>query len=441
MVKIKSLKELEELRSEKSSSVKKIEAKEGQLILNDLGQQTIDSYIGSGGYEGLGMAIHTMKDNNVITIIKSSGLRGRGGSGFPTGSKWEAVAGADDSVKYVICNGNEGDPRINSDEMILREMPHKIIEAMVIAGYAVGSHKGYIYLPSESKEAVENLKAAICEAQEYGFLGENVFGSDFRFSIELFTGLAAFVAGEETAMMAVMEDGRPMPEQRPLYPSKKGLWGHPTLINNVETLANIPNIIAKGNEVFKSVGTSQSPETMLFSLGGRVAEPGIYELPLGTTLGQAIEAAGGVAEGKAFKAAQVGGPTGAFVVDLEVSLDFDTLEALGGMLGSGSIHVLDENDQILETAKFFMNYIVDSSCGKCSPCREGTKRMEELMGYILDGEATETDYEDLKEMAEVIKETSLCGLGQSAPDLVLSTIAHFEEEYTSRLKQEEAAEE
>ncbi len=398
--------------------------------------ENIDEYIAMDGYAALGKVLTEMTPEQVIQEVKDSGLRGRGGGGFPTGLKWSFTAANAADQKYVVCNADEGDPGAFMDRSVLEGDPHCIVEAMTICGYATGAIEGYVYVRAEYPIAVKRLQIAIDEAREYGLLGKNIFDSGFDFDLHIRLGAGAFVCGEETALMTSIEGNRGEPRPRPPYPAVKGLFGKPTTENNVETFANIPQIILKGAKWFASMGTERSKGTKVFALGGKIVNTGLVEIPMGTTLREIIEdIGGGVPHGKKFKAAQTGGPSGgcipASLIDTEI--DYDNLTAIGCMMGSGGLIVMDEDNCMVDIAKFFLNFTVDESCGKCAPCRIGTKRMMELLEKITDGKGTLEDIDRLEELAYYIKENSLCGLGQTAPNPVLATLKFFRDEYVAHV--------
>ncbi len=396
----------------------------------------INEAIGRNAYQALGKCLTEYTPEQVIDIMKKSGLRGRGGGGFPTGLKWELCAKNQADQKYVICNADEGDPGAFMDRSVLEGDPHSVIEAMAIAGYAIGASMGYVYIRAEYPVAVERLRFAINQAREYGLLGEDIFGSGFNFDIDVRLGAGAFVCGEETALIASIEGERGMPRNKPPFPAQKGLWGKPTIINNVETLANVPVIILNGWEWFSSIGTEKSKGTKVFALGGKIKNTGLVEIPMGTTLREVIyDIGGGCPNGKAFKAVQTGGPSGGCLTakHLDTPIDYDNLVALGSMMGSGGMIVMDENNCMVDVARFFLDFTVDESCGKCTPCREGTKRMLEILKKITEGKGTLEDLDKLESLAHMIKDSSLCGLGQSAPNPVLSTLANFKDEYIAHV--------
>ncbi len=414
--------------------------KQHRIALRNCGvinPENIDEYIARDGYEALGKALTEMKPQEVIDEIKNSGLRGRGGGGFPTGLKWQFAANSVDDQKYVCCNADEGDPGAFMDRSVLEGDPHAVIEAMTIAGYAIGSNQGYIYIRAEYPIAVQRLQIAINQAREYGLLGKNIFESGFDFDLEIRLGAGAFVCGEETALMTSIEGKRGEPRPRPPFPAVKGLFGKPTLLNNVETYANIPRIILEGAEKFASIGTEKSKGTKVFALGGKINNTGLVEVPMGTTLREIIEdIGGGIPNGKKFKAAQTGGPSGGCIPAelIDTPIDYDSLTAIGSMMGSGGLIVMDEDNCMVDIAKFFLEFTVDESCGKCTPCRVGTKRLLEILNKITDGNGTMEDLDRLESLAEAIKAGSLCGLGQTAPNPVLSTLKYFRHEYEAHIK-------
>ncbi len=396
----------------------------------------IDEYIGTRGYEALGKVLTEMTPAEVIQVMLDSGLRGRGGAGFPTGMKWKFAAANEADQKYVCCNADEGDPGAFMDRSVLEGDPHVVLEAMAIAGYAIGASQGYIYVRAEYPIAVERLNIAIKQAREYGLLGEDIFGSGFSFDIELRLGAGAFVCGEETALMTSIEGNRGEPRPRPPFPALKGLFQKPTILNNVETLANIPQIILNGPEWFASMGTEKSKGTKVFALGGKVNNTGLVEIPMGTTLREIVEEiGGGIPKGKKFKAAQTGGPSGGCIPaeNFDVPIDYDNLIAIGSMMGSGGLIVMDEDTCMVDIAKFFLEFTVDESCGKCTPCRVGTKRLYEMLDKITKGEGTLEDLDKMEELCYNIKDNALCGLGQTAPNPVLSTLRYFRDEYIAHI--------
>lgn len=398
--------------------------------------ENIDEYIGKDGYRALGKVLTEMTPDDVIQTLLDSGLRGRGGGGFPTGLKWKLAKGNDADQKYVCCNADEGDPGAFMDRSILEGDPHVVLEAMAIAGYAIGATQGYIYIRAEYPIAVQRLHVAIDQAREYGLLGKNIFGTDFCFDIELRLGAGAFVCGEETALMTSIEGHRGEPRPRPPFPAVKGLFGKPTILNNVETYANIPQIIINGADWFASMGTEKSKGTKVFALGGKINNTGLVEIPMGTTLREVVEEiGGGIPNGKKFKAAQTGGPSGGCIPTqhFDIPIDYDNLISIGSMMGSGGLIVMDEDTCMVDIAKFFLEFTVDESCGKCTPCRIGTKRLLEMLEKITRGQATLEDLDKMEELCYYIKDNSLCGLGQTAPNPVLSTLKYFRSEYIAHV--------
>ena len=398
--------------------------------------ENIDEYIGTNGYQALGKVLTEMTPEDVINEISASGLRGRGGGGFPTGTKWKFAAAQPAGKKYVVCNADEGDPGAFMDRSVLEGDPHAVLEAMAIAGYAIGADEGYIYVRAEYPIAVKRLEIAIAQAHEYGLLGDNIFDTGFNFDIKLRLGAGAFVCGEETALLTSIEGNRGEPRPRPPFPAVKGLFGKPTIINNVETWANVAQIILNGADWFKSMGTERSSGTKVFALGGKIKNTGLVEVPMGTTLREVIEEiGGGIPNGKKFKAAQTGGPSGGCIpaAHFDVPIDYDNLTAIGCMMGSGGMIVLDEDDCMVDIAKFFLQFTVDESCGKCTPCRIGIRRMLEILDKITEGKATMDDLTRLEELCYYIKDNALCGLGQTAPNPVLSTLKFFREEYLAHI--------
>ncbi len=398
--------------------------------------ENIEEYIGTGGYEALGTVLTEKTPGDVIQILLDSGLRGRGGAGFPTGMKWKFAAANEADQKYVCCNADEGDPGAFMDRSILEGDPHAVLEAMAIAGYAIGASQGYIYVRAEYPIAVKRLEIAIRQAREYGLLGENIFDSGFDFDIELRLGAGAFVCGEETALMTSIEGNRGEPRPRPPFPALKGLFQKPTILNNVETYANIPQIIVNGPEWFASMGTEKSKGTKVFALGGKIHNTGLVEVPMGTTLREIVEEiGGGIPNGKKFKAAQTGGPSGGCIPaeHLDVPIDYDNLKEIGSMMGSGGLIVMDEDTCMVDIAKFFLEFTVDESCGKCTPCRIGTRRMLEILEKITKGQATMEDLDKLEELCYHLQSNSLCALGQTAPNPVLSTLRYFRDEYIAHI--------
>ena len=412
---------------------------QNRVVLRNCGvinPDEIDEYIAMDGYAALGKVLTEMTPEDVIKVVSDSGLRGRGGGGFPTGRKWALCAPNKADQKYVVCNADEGDPGAFMDRSILEGDPHSLVEAMIICGYAVGATKGYVYVRAEYPIAVERLQRAIDKANEYGLLGKNIFNSGFDFDLEIRLGAGAFVCGEETALMTSIEGNRGEPRPRPPYPAVKGLFGKPTVENNVETFANIPQIILRGAEWFASMGTERSKGTKVFALGGKIEHTGLVEIPMGTTLREIIyDIGGGIPNGKKFKAAQTGGPSGgcipADLIDTEV--DYDNLVALGCMMGSGGLIVMDEDTCMVDMAKFFLEFTVDESCGKCTPCRVGTKRLLEMLDKITNGNGTLEDIDKLEDLCNYIKQNSLCGLGQTAPNPVLATLKFFRDEYVAHV--------
>ena len=398
--------------------------------------EEIDEYIAMDGYAALGKVLTEMTPEDVIQVMKDSGLRGRGGGGFPTGMKWEFAARNKVPQKYVVCNADEGDPGAFMDRSVLEGDPHAVLEAMAIAGYAIGANKGYIYVRAEYPIAVQRLDIAIKQAREYGLLGENIFDSGFSFDIETRLGAGAFVCGEETALLTSIEGNRGEPKAKPPFPANKGLYGQPTIINNVETLANIPQIILKGAEWFSSMGTEKSKGTKVFALGGKIVNTGLVEIPLGTTLREIIfDIGGGIPGGKKFKAAQTGGPSGGCIPaeHLDTPIDYDNLTRIGSMMGSGGLIVMDETTCMVDVARFFLDFTVDESCGKCTPCRIGTRRLLEMLDKITEGKATLEDLDKMEELCHSIQNNAMCALGQTAPNPVLSTLKYFREEYEAHV--------
>ena len=416
--------------------------KQHRIALRNCGvinPECIDEYIGRNGYEALGKVLKTMTPDDVIQIILDSGLRGRGGGGFPTGKKWQLARNLvkDADQKYVCCNADEGDPGAFMDRSVLEGDPHVVIEAMAIAGYAIGATQGYIYIRAEYPIAVQRLQIAIDQAREYGLLGKNIFDSGFDFDLDIRLGAGAFVCGEETALMTSIEGNRGEPRPRPPFPAESGLLKKPTVLNNVETYANIPQIILNGADWFASMGTEKSKGTKVFALGGKIHNTGLVEVPMGTTLREVIyEIGGGIPNGKAFKAAQTGGPSGGCIPaeHLDIPIDYDNLIAIGSMMGSGGLIVMDEDNCMVDIAKFFLQFTVDESCGKCTPCRIGTKRLYEMLEKITSGNATMEDLDKMEKLCYYIKNNSLCGLGQTAPNPVLSTLRYFKNEYIAHVK-------
>ena len=398
--------------------------------------EDIDEYIARDGYLALEKVTDSMTPEEVIELIKASGLRGRGGAGFPTGVKWSFAAAQQVAQKYVCCNADEGDPGAFMDRSVLEGDPHSVIEAMAIAAYAIGANQGYVYVRAEYPIAVERLTIAINQAKEYGILGKDIFGTGFDFDLDIRLGAGAFVCGEETALMTSVEGRRGEPRPRPPFPAVKGLFGQPTILNNVETYANIPVIILKGAEWFSGIGTEKSKGTKVFAVGGKIENTGLVEIPMGTTLREIVfDIGGGVPSGKKFKAAQTGGPSGGCIPasKLDTPIDYESLIALGSMMGSGGLIVMDEDTCMVDLAKFFLEFTVDESCGKCPPCRIGTKRMLEILTRITEGKGVPEDIEKLETLARDIKAAALCGLGQTAPNPVLSTLRYFRDEYMAHV--------
>lgn len=413
--------------------------KQSRVALRHCGHinpENIFEYIGCNGYIALGKCISELSPIEVVEEIKSSGLRGRGGAGFPTGIKWESASQTPPGQKYVVCNADEGDPGAFMDRSILEGNPHSVLEAMAICGYAIGSDTGYIYIRAEYPLAIKRLKIAISQAEDAGLLGNNILGSNFNFKIELKYGAGAFVCGEETSLINSIEGKRGEPRMKTYIPSKRGLWNSPTCLNNVETFANIPAIINNGASWFRKYGTEDSPGTKVFALGGKINNTGLVEVPMGTTLREIIyEIGGGIPNERKFKAVQTGGPSGGCITsnNLDTPIDFKSLSSIESMMGSGGMLVLDDSDCMVDICKFFLEFTVDESCGKCTPCRIGNKRLLELLTKITDGKATLKDLDNLKELATTIKNTSLCGLGKCAPNPILSTLNNFYDEYLSHV--------
>jgi NADP-reducing hydrogenase subunit HndC len=396
----------------------------------------IEEYIARDGYAALGKVLTEYKPETVVDILKRSGLRGRGGAGFPTGLKWEFTMKSPGDQKYVVCNADEGDPGAFMDRSVLEGDPHSVIEAMAIAGYTVGSNQGYVYVRAEYPLAVERLGHAITKAREFGVLGQNIFGTGFNFDIEIRVGAGAFVCGEETALIASIEGRRGEPNPKPPFPASKGVWGKPTLINNVETYANIAPIILKGADWFAGIGTEKSKGTKVFAIAGKIKNTGLVEVPIGTKLRELIfDLGGGIPNGKKFKAAQTGGPSGGCLTTdhLDLPMDYESLKAVGSMMGSGGLIVMDEDTCMVDVARYFLDFTQDESCGKCTPCRIGTKRMLEILTRITEGKGVPSDLQTLETLAKHISSTALCGLGQSAPQPVLSTMKYFREEYEAHI--------
>jgi NADP-reducing hydrogenase subunit HndC len=413
--------------------------KQLRIALRNCGKinpENIDEYIAQDGYEALGRVITTMTPEQVIDIMLKSGLRGRGGAGFPTGRKWDFARKSVSDKKYVCCNADEGDPGAFMDRSVLEGDPHVVLEAMAIAGYAIGSDQGYIYVRAEYPIAVKRLEIAIKQAKEYGLLGKNILGTDFSFDIELRLGAGAFVCGEETALMTSIEGHRGEPRPRPPFPAVKGLFQQPTILNNVETYANVPRIILNGPEWFSSIGSERSKGTKVFAVGGKINNTGLVEIPMGTTLREVVyDIGGGIPNGKKFKAAQTGGPSGGCIPAslIDTPIEYDTLIEIGSMMGSGGLIVMDEDTCMVDLAKFFLSFTVEESCGKCPPCRIGTKRMYDILEKITSGKGELSDIDDLYALASAIKNSALCGLGQTAPNPVLSTLRYFKDEYIAHV--------
>lgn len=399
--------------------------------------ERIEEYIANDGYRALGKVLTEMTGDELVALVKQSGLRGRGGGGFPTGLKWGLTRVVKGQEKYILCNADEGDPGAFMDRSILEGDPHSVIEAMAIGGYAIGANKGVIYIRAEYPLAIERLNIALRQAREYGLLGKDIFGSGFDFDIEIKYGAGAFVCGEETALIHSVEGRRGEPSNKPPFPSQKGYWGKPSCVNNVETFANIPPIVLKGPEWFSAIGTEKSKGTKVFALAGKVNNVGLVEVPMGTTLREIIfDIGGGIRGGKAFKAVQTGGPSGGVITEehLDTPIDYDSLQAIGSMMGSGGMIVMDEDNCMVNIAKFYLNFTQDESCGRCTPCRVGTKRIHEILEKITSGKGEESDLTDLRELCEMVKDCSLCGLGQTAPNPVLSTMKYFPDEYEAHVR-------
>lgn len=417
--------------------------KQKRIALKNCGvinPEEIDEYIAFDGYKALERVLIEMTPEEVIEIIKKSGLRGRGGAGFPTGKKWELTRNSESTQKYVVCNADEGDPGAFMDRSILEGDPHSVLEAMAIAAYAIGANQGYIYVRAEYPIAVHRFQVAIDQAREYGILGKNIFGTKFSFDVDIRLGAGAFVCGEETALLESIEGKRGQPRVKPPYPAQSGLWGKPTLINNVETYANIAQIILKGAEWYSSIGTETSKGTKVFALGGNVNNIGLVEVPMGTTLREIVyDIGGGIPNGREFKAAQTGGPSGGCIPKehLDTPIDYESLKEIGSMMGSGGLIVMDDTKCMVCLAKFYLEFTVSESCGKCTPCRIGTKRMLELLTKLCDGEGSELDIYKLEKLAVNIQKASICGLGQSAPNPVISTLKYFREEFREHAIQKE----
>ncbi len=423
----------------KSLNETRFYSKQHRVALRNCGvidPENIEEYIARDGYAALGKVLTEMTPQDVIDTMLASGLRGRGGAGFPTGLKWKFAAANEADQKYACCNADEGDPGAFMDRSVLEGDPHSVLEAMAIAGYAIGATQGYIYIRAEYPIAVKRLQIAIDQARERGLLGKNIFNSGFDFDIGIRLGAGAFVCGEETALMTSIEGKRGEPRVRPPFPALKGLFGKPTVLNNVETYANIPQIILKGADWFRSIGTEKSPGTKVFALGGKITNTGLVEVPMGTTLREVVEdIGGGVPGGHTFKAAQTGGPSGGCIPAklIDTPIDYDNLIAIGSMMGSGGLIVMDETTCMVDIAKFFLEFTVDESCGKCTPCRVGTKRLLEILNKITSGNGTLADLDKMEELCYYIKENSLCGLGQTAPNPVLSTLKYYRDEYEAHV--------
>ena len=410
-----------------------------RILLNcgHINPEVIEEYIAAGGYAALGKALTEMTREQVVDEVKKSGLRGRGGAGFPTGLKWEFAKNAPGNQKYVVCNADEGDPGAFMDRSVLEGDPHRVLEGMAVCGYAMGASEGYIYCRAEYPLAIKRLNIGIKQAMDMGLLGDKIFGTDFSFHIKVKEGAGAFVCGEETALLASIEGKRGMPRPRPPFPAVSGLWGKPTNINNVETFANVPNIIVDGAAAYAAVGTEKSKGTKVFALTGKINNTGLAEVPMGITMREIIyEIGGGIPDGKKFKAVQIGGPSGGCLPEemLDLKIDYESLTAAGAMMGSGGLVVMDETTCMVDVARFFLNFTKSESCGKCTPCREGTMRMLEILTRITEGEGRDGDIELLESMAKTIKAASLCGLGQTAPNPVLSTLRYFRHEYEAHIK-------
>jgi NADH:ubiquinone oxidoreductase subunit F (NADH-binding)/(2Fe-2S) ferredoxin len=411
-----------------------------QLVLRNRGRldpENIDEYIGFDGYQALEKVLTRMEPEEIIAEVKKSGLRGRGGAGFPTGTKWELCRNAPGSVKYVVCNGDEGDPGAFMDRSVLEADPHAVVEGMLIGARAVGAEKGFVYVRSEYPLALKRLYIALEQAEAYGLLGKNILGTDFSFTIDVFPGAGAFVCGEETALLASLEGRVGRPRARPPYPSEEGLWGKPTCINNVETWANVPTIMLKGADWFSSIGTETSKGTKIFSLVGKINNTGLVEVPMGISLREIIfDIGGGIPKGKNFKAVQTGGPSGGCIPEelLDLPIDYESLSKAGSIMGSGGMIVMDEDTCMVDLARYFLKFTVEESCGKCTPCRVGTRHLVELLDKICNGDGEEGDLERLEFLANTIKSASLCGLGQTAPNPVLTTLKYFRDEYKAHIE-------
>lgn len=420
--------------------------KQMKIALKNCGHinpEKIEDYLVHNGYQALDKVLFEMNPEDVIAEVKQSRIRGRGGAGYPTGLKWETVYKYVNDQKYVICNGDEGDPGAFMDRSVLEGNPHRVLEGMAIAGYAIGANKGYAYIRGEYPLAIKRFELAIKQAKKIGLLGNNILGTNFSFDVEVRIGAGAFVCGEETALIASIEGKRGTPRPRPPFPAESGLWGKPTLINNVETYAAISPIINNGGEWYSEIGTPKSSGTKVFALAGKINYAGLIEVPMGTTLREIVyDIGGGIQNGEEFKAAQTGGPSGGCIPaeHLDVKMDYESLVSLGSIMGSGGLIIMDKSSDMVDVARFFMEFCMDESCGKCVPCRVGTRMMHDLLQKICDGKATQIDLDRLEELAVYVKETSLCGLGGSAPNPLLSTLRHFREEYEGRIKQHELSE-
>lgn len=438
---VKRLAMYERLEEYGVRSLKNVEffQKQQRLTLINCGvidPENIDEYLAVDGYKALEKVLTTMMPEDVVSEIKKSGLRGRGGGGYPTGLKWECASKQVNEQKYIVCNADEGDPGAFMDRSVLEGDPHSVLEAMAIGGFAIGANTGFIYVRAEYPLAVQRLEIAIKQARDYGLLGKNIFSSGFNFDIEIRLGAGAFVCGEETALMNSIEGKRGMPNPKPPFPAICGLWGKPTVINNVETFGNVPQIMLKGSDWFSSIGTEKSKGTKVFALGGKITNTGLVEVPMGITLREIIyDIGGGIPNAKKFKAVQTGGPSGGCITseNLDTPIDYDSLSALGSMMGSGGMIVLDEDNCMVDVARFYLDFVKDESCGKCSPCRIGTTRMLEILEKITAGNGTMEDLETLKDLCKYIKAASLCGLGQTAPNPVLSTLKYFKDEYIAHI--------
>ena len=414
--------------------------KQERIVLRNCGSidpENIDEYIARDGYKALEKALFEMSGDDIINELKIAGLRGRGGAGFPTWMKWNFTKQAEGDVKYVVCNADEGDPGAYMDRSTLEGDPHSVLEAMTICGKAIGAHQGFIYIRAEYPLAIHRLEVAMKQAREYGLLGKDILGSGFDYDIEIRLGAGAFVCGEETALLQSIEGHRGMPQPRPPFPAVKGLWGKPTVINNVETWANIPVIITKGGKWFSQIGTEDSHGTKVFALTGKICNSGLVEVPMGTTLREIVfDIGGGIANGKKFKAVQTGGPSGGVITEenLDTPIDFGSLQRIGSMMGSGGMIVMNEDDCIVDVAKFYLNFTVDESCGKCAPCRIGGKSLYNLLEKITQGKGTQEDVEQMHTIAHAMQKGSLCALGQTAPNPVLSTLRYFPEEYKAHIE-------